>query len=1108
MANTSNNEGLPLLHENSALVNRNSNSSSNFEIPPNVLSSLFDPKDEQSLKKLGGLECLFKKLHVDPALGLSSNENFGSYSSLQTPSIPFEERRKVYGTNSLPEAKSASFLELLLNALNDSTLILLSLAAVVSLFVGLYDDYYGSHKNDPVKIGWVEGAAIMFAVAVVSLTNSINDYNKELQFRKLNAKKEDRKVKVIRDGQEVEIQIEDINVGEIMLIEPGDIMCVDSIFIEGHNVVCDESSATGESDAIKKGCLGSNRDCFILSGGKVMEGVGRVLVTAVGEHSFFGKIMLAMRGESTNNNTPLQIKLDKLSNEIAKFGVAAAAILFMCLSIKYLFSIVLGTEVVPFADILSKFISISIECITVIVVAVPEGLPMAVTISLAYATTQMIKDGNLVRQLAACETMGGATAVCTDKTGTLTQNKMTVVNAIIDKTELESQNDILPFINSLDKKVVTLLSEGISANSAAFMSADDNGKMEFVGSKSECALLEFIQSYGADYRNLRAENKPLFVWPFSSEKKSMSTALTTFVDNKKMCRVHVKGASEIVLSSCTHYLNAKGETLEITDSIRVEITRNIYRYAHKALRTFALAYKDIDISSADSFDPESAPLSDLTWIMLSGIMDPLRPGVNKSVGECHKAGVFVRMITGDNIETAEAIAKNAGILTKGGRSISGPDWRKLSPEQQHELLPRLQVMARSSPLDKQIVVRRLQERGEVVAMTGDGTNDAPALKMAEVGFSMGIAGTEVAKEASDIILMDDNFSSIVKAMLWGRAVNDSVRKFLQFQLTVNITAVVLTFVSSVISSTGDSALTAVQLLWVNIIMDTLAALALATEGPTNALLDRKPIPKNASLLTYEMWRMILLEAAFQVAVNLVLLNMGHELFRLPHNEQGNLTLGTIIFNTFVFLQIFNELNCRRIMPHEFNIFADLHNDTGFILVQIVIVATQYLIVTYGGIAFSTTPLSSEQWLACVLIGSLSVPVGFIIRLIPDFGLCFGLESSNSSAQQFVHPLSMDEMSRIQRQKDVKNVINFFGKIRSSMKDRENAKSVDRVIDISSPDLLTQSNTELVGSSSLSYSGQPLKLSKNSSLPHVKMHSGGWGRVATEIKNKNLSRESN
>ncbi|OMH83848.1 Calcium-transporting ATPase PAT1 [Zancudomyces culisetae] len=1032
----------------------------NFGVRPEYLTNMLDPKDPQSLKKLGGIEGLCQKLLVDPTFGLrndellTGNSQVGELSSAEISGAgKFAIRRKYFGRNELPESISATFFELVKEAFNDKTMILLSVAALISLLVGIYEDYYGGHKDDPVKVGWVEGVAIMAAVAVVCFTNAINDYNKEKQFRKLNAKKEDRNVKVLRDGREEEVGVHDLVVGDVLLIEPGDIMAVDGVYLSGHEVVCDESSATGESDAIKKGTLDEEgRDPFVLSGAKVLSGVGRVVVVAVGKNSFYGKIMMAMRGggSGATAETPLQKKLDTLSEEIAKYGISAAGLLFMSLLLKYLMQSALLDEFPPAEEVFSHIVNIAIECITVVVVAVPEGLPMAVTIALAYATTQMIKDGNLVRQLAACETMGGATAVCTDKTGTLTQNRMTVVRASAAEMEMESSDEAVAFMTKLPEKVSELINEGSAVNSAAFEGTNEHGRIEFIGSKSECALLEFIKRCGADYRNLRAAHEPLFVWPFSSEKKYMATVVAGAYESE--VRLHVKGASEIVLANCTHVLDGNGQTIAMTQAMRVELERNIYRYARKALRTFALAFRTMPHDTA--FDPENAPIAQLTWISLMGIMDPLRPSVIDSVADCHRAGVFVRMITGDNIETAEAIAKNAGILTKGGRSITGPEWRALSPEAQHQLLPRLQVMARSSPLDKQILVARLQERDEVVAMTGDGTNDAPALKMADVGFSMGIAGTEVAKEASDIILMDDNFSSIVQALKWGRAVNVSVRKFLQFQLTVNITAVLLTFISSLVSSSGESVLTAVQLLWVNMIMDTLAALALATEGPTAHLLERLPIPKNASLITFEMWRMITIEAAFQVAVNLVLLNKGHALFKLPHTPEGNRVLGTIIFNTFVFLQVFNELNCRRIAPSQFNLLENILHDHGFLYVQLCIVVLQYLIVTYGGLAFSTTPLTGSQWIATILIGSLSVPVGLLVRTLPDFGVCFGLQRTESAEQQHRPTITRSEMNRTQAAKDVKNVLKFFSRVRSSMKASKEASAT----------AVTYPSQEAVGSS--------------------------------------------
>ncbi|KAI9502179.1 PMCA-type calcium-translocating P-type ATPase [Coemansia spiralis] len=992
---------------------------------------MLDPKDPEKLLELGGSDGICEALRVDAKVGLRQREQIGTDHQQE----PFQARREVFGKNTLPEARTVTFLQLLRDAYNDRTLIMLTIASFVSLAVGIYDDVLGSHKDDDVKVGWVEGAAIFLAVLVVCFTNAINDYQKERQFQKLNAKKEDRTVKVLRDGNEIEIGVQEINVGDILLIEPGDIIPVDGVYLSGHNMTCDESSATGESDAIKKGTTDENRDPFILSGAKVLEGVGKMVVVAVGPHSFYGKIMMAMRqGEASE--TPLQRKLDVLAEQIAKYGMSAALLLLITLTIKYLVKCALAPEFPPYSIMFSQLVSIVIEAITVVVVAVPEGLPMAVTIALAYATTKMLKDGNLVRQLAACETMGGATVVCTDKTGTLTQNRMTIVRGLIAASELKSRSDAQSFYKSLPKDVQTVFLEGIAVNSTAFEGPDEKGHIDFIGSKSECALLGFGKVCGLDYRCVRADNQPVRVYPFSSEKKTMATIIP-IAGQDSQYRVHAKGASEIILGACTKYMNKDGSIVDLEEHVRNEILRNISLFANNALRTFALAFKVINGAELEACSDDEAPLSDLTWVGLVGIQDPLRPGVRQAVEDCHRAGVIVRMITGDNIETARAIARDAGILTKGGHALTGPQWRKMTPDQQHAVLPRLQVMARSSPMDKQIMVERLQERNEVVAMTGDGTNDSPALKLADVGFSMGITGTEVAKEASDIILMDDDFKSIVKALRWGRAVNDSVRKFLQFQLTVNITAVVLTFASSVFSADGQSALTAVQLLWVNMIMDTLAALALATEGPTDAILSRPPLQRNSALITFEMWRMIMGQALFQVIINVLLLNHGLEIFHLQDSAHGLAVLRTMVFNSFVFLQVFNQINCRRIQPNEFNVFANLHRDHGFILVQIFVVAAQWLIVSYGGIAFSTVPLTGVQWVGTLFIGILSLPVGLLIRSLPDLSACFGLEGANSSAQQHRPEVTKARMRMEASVKDVQHAVKFFSAIRNSQLAKQN-----------------------------------------------------------------------
>lgn len=574
---------------------------------------------------------------------------------------------------------------------------------------------------------------------------------------------------------------------------------VDGIFISGHNVRCDESSATGESDQIKK--TGGeqvmrllenghtdmkNLDPFIISGAKVLEGVGTYLVTSVGPNSSFGKIMISMRTDP--ETTPLQVKLNGLATAIAKLGSAAAALLFFVLLFRFCAG--LPEDSRPASEKASTFMDILIVAITVIVVAVPEGLPLAVTLALAFATTRLLKENNLVRILKSCEVMGNATTICSDKTGTLTTNRMTVVAGTFGTSSFEN-NECAQFVQVVPKDIKEFLIKSIAVNSTAFESQGDSDE-GFIGSKTEVALLEFAKVHlGMDsLSNERANAEVVQIFPFDSSKKCMGAVIKI---PKQGYRMFVKGASEILLAECTSVTDVQtGEVSNLTSEMREEIESTISSYAKKSLRTIGLCYRDFPSwppagtqTSADPHFAEFEPvLKDMILNGIVGIMDPVRDGVPDAVAKCQLAGVKVRMVTGDNIETARAIATDCGILRNEGEIVmEGPDFRKLNDDELLNILPRLAVLARSSPTDKQILVQKLKALGDTVAVTGDGTNDGPALKAADVGFSMGISGTEVAKEASSIVLMDDNFASIVKALMWGRAVNDAVSKFLQVSYT-------------------------------------------------------------------------------------------------------------------------------------------------------------------------------------------------------------------------------------------------------------------------------------------------------------------------------------
>jgi Ca2+-transporting ATPase len=1018
-----------------------------FAFSPGQLGKLYNPKSLGAFYALGGIDGIEKGLRTDRNAGLSLDEatldGVVTFEDATTPSTTdkptntvkdaganaFADRKRVYSDNRLPVRKPKNIFQLAWMAYNDKVLILLTCAAIISLALGLYQTFGVKHEPGEPAVEWIEGVAIIVAIVIVVVVGAANDWQKERQFVKLNRKKDDRTIKVVRSGKLREISVYDIFVGDVVNLEPGDMIPVDGILSTGHGIKCDESSATGESDLLKKtpadeAFRAKERhdnlkkfDPFILSGAKVSEGVGTFIVTATGIHSSYGKTMMSLREDS--EVTPLQSKLNLLATHIAKLGGAAALMLFVVLFIE--FTVGLKRSTAAPAEKGQNFLNILIVAITVIVVAVPEGLPLAVTLALAFATTRMLKDNNLVRLLRSCETMGNATTICSDKTGTLTQNKMTVVagslgtalrfgdhklesSDVAEPTEdgdkgklaespIEGPSDVsaTEFVNTIDDEVKKLLKQSVIQNSTAF-EGEAGGPDPFIGSKTETALLSFARDHlgMGSVSQERSNAQIVQVIPFDSAIKC-SGAVAKLSDGRY--RLYVKGASEILLGKCDNIVTEAARALSeapMTEDDRKTLEHVITAYASKSLRTIGLIYRDFESwPPADvrkNEDDSSLAIFEnvfkkMTFLTVVGIQDPLRPSVREAVKDCQHAGVYVRMVTGDNVLTAKAIAEDCGILVPGGVVMEGPAFRKLSNRDMDAVIPKLCVLARSSPEDKRRLVKRLKELGETVAVTGDGTNDAPALKTADVGFSMGIAGTEVAKEASAIILMDDNFASIVKALLWGRAVNDAVKKFLQFQITVNITAVMLTFVSAVSSEDQTSVLTAVQLLWVNLIMDTFAALALATDPPTRSLLDRKPDPKSAPLITLRMWKMIIGQAIYQLVVTFVLYFAGNQILGYETKHEKD-ELRALIFNSFVWMQIFNALNNRR-LDNRFNVFEGITHNWFFIIILAIMIGGQTMIIFVGGVAFKVVRLNGMQWGISIVLGFLSLPVGVIVRLIPD-----------------------------------------------------------------------------------------------------------------------------
>ncbi|CAF4705876.1 unnamed protein product, partial [Rotaria sp. Silwood1] len=708
----------------------------------------------------------------------------------------------------------------------------------------------------------------------------------------------------------------------------------------------------------------------------------------------------------------LQSKLTTLALFIGYIGMAAATLTLICLIVRYcITTYVINKQKASGTDV-GYFISFLIQAITVVVVSVPEGLPLAVTLALAYAVRKMMTDNNLVRHLNACETMGNASTICSDKTGTLTTNRMTVVQSYITGKHSEQ----LPKAEEMNQEVLPLLFEAISVNTnytskIEESKKDDGGLPKQIGNKTECALLGLVQQWGGSYDRIRQdtpEQKLVKVYTFNSARKMMST----IIQRNDGYRVYTKGASEMVLTKCKSIINENNQLKELNDNEKNRLTQEVIEnMANNGLRTICIAYKDLGKEQQD-WENEDNIVNDLICIAIVGIEDPVRSEVPEAIQKCQRAGVVVRMVTGDNIMTARSIATKCGIIkpnedflildgkefNKRIRDSSG----KISQKKLDEVWPKLRVLARSSPQDKYnlvngIVESHVTEHREVVAVTGDGTNDGPALTRADVGFAMGIQGTDVAKQASDIILTDDNFSSIVKAMMWGRNVYDCIAKFLQFQLTANLSAGLISVISAAAISCVP--LRAVQMLWVNLVMDTLASLALATEPPTEELLNRKPYGRTKSIISPLMLRNILGQSFYQLVIMFVILYAGQDFLDVeptvqqvqndPHVAKELSEQFTLVFNAFVLMTLFNEINSRK-LHGERNVFKGIFRNPFFYCIWIFCFIAQILIVTFGGRVFSCAPLNIKQWAWSLGFGAGSLLWQQIILFIPTepFGRCF------------------------------------------------------------------------------------------------------------------------
>ncbi|XP_017981357.1 PREDICTED: calcium-transporting ATPase 2, plasma membrane-type [Theobroma cacao] len=918
-----------------------------FQVCADELGSIVEGHEVKKLKFHGGVDGIAEKLSTSTTNGLTSDSGL------------LNKRQEVYGINKFAEPETKGFWLFVWEALQDMTLMILGACAFVSLIVGIAMEGWPKGAHD--------GLGIVASILLVVFVTATSDYRQSLQFRDLEKEKKKITIQVTRNACRQKMSIYDLLPGDIVHLNIGDQVPADGLFVSGYSVLIDESSLTGECEPV----MVNAENPFMLSGTKLQDGSCKMMVTTVGMRTQWGKLMATL-SEGGDDETPLQVKLNGVATIIGKVGLFFAVVTFAVL-VQGLFSSKLqeGTIWSWSGDEALQMLEFFAVAVTIVVVAVPEGLPLAVTLSLAFAMKKMMNDKALVRHLAACETMGSATSICSDKTGTLTTNHMTVVKSCICMGVKEvGNNNKASFCSEIPESTVKLLLQSIFTNTGGEIVINKSGKREILGTPTETALLEFGLSLGGDSQAERQASKIVKVEPFNSTKKRMGVVLEL---PEGGLRAHTKGASEIVLAGCDKVINSDGEVIPLDEESINHLNDTINQFANEALRTLCLAYMELE----NGFSPHNAiPVSGYTCIGIVGIKDPVRPGVKESVATCRSAGITVRMVTGDNINTAKAIARECGILTDDGIAIEGPDFREKSQEELLTLIPKIQVMARSSPMDKHTLVKHLRTN-EVVAVTGDGTNDAPALHEADIGLAMGIAGTEVAKESADVIILDDNFSTIVTVAKWGRSVYINIQKFVQFQLTVNVVALIVNFSSACL--TGSAPLTAVQLLWVNMIMDTLGALALATEPPTDELMKRSPVGKKGNFISNVMWRNILGQSLYQFMVIWYLQTKGKAIFNL-NGPDSDLILNTLIFNSFVFCQVFNEISSRNM--EEIDVFKGILDNYVFVAVLSCTAVFQVIIVEFLGTFANTTPLTFSQWFLSVFIGFIGMPFAAALKMIP------------------------------------------------------------------------------------------------------------------------------
>lgn len=873
-----------------------------------------------------------------------------------------EDSRRKHGTNILTPPKKTSLWIQFLEKFEDPIIRILLFAWVLAMIISAIHCWGPDQKG---LEAFIEPVGIFFAIMLASTIGFFFEAKAAKAFEVLNQVNDDIPVTVVRDGHVTETTRADIVVGDIVMLGTGDEIPADGILLESVSLQVNESTLTGEpliskttieADFDPEATYPSNQT---MRGTTVVDGHGIMQVQAVGDATEYGKVN---QGAQMDNNldTPLQLQLKRLAGIISKAGYTIAALTFLVLTAKVFIQ---GGEAGNFyyiEHILNNFMI----AVTLVVVSVPEGLPMSVTLSLALSMNRMLKANNLVRKMHACETMGATTVICTDKTGTLTQNQMRV-----------NKTSFFPLKEQklAEDNASMLIREGISVNSTANLNRQD-GTVKTLGNPTEAAMLLWLDAQGHDYEKLRSGARIVNQLTFSTERKYMATVVDSPLLGSKV--LYMKGAPEIVLGHCKDVAMENG-TKPAAD-MRADIESLLLSYQNQAMRTLGFAYKILTDKEAEApYEDGRLSARDLTYLGVVAISDPVREDVPRAVGACRKAGIDIKIVTGDTPATAREIARQIGIWTQDDSDkniITGPAFEALSDEEAAKRVQALKIMCRARPTDKQRLVQLLQEQDAVVAVTGDGTNDAPALKAAQVGLSMG-DGTSVAKEASDITILDNSFSSIVQAVMWGRSLYRNIQRFLMFQLTINVVACAIVLIGSLIGT--GSPLTITQMLWVNLIMDTFAAGALASLPPSWTVMRDRPRRSGENgdfIISKSMARTIfgtgIFFTALLVAVLLVLQDNGH---LSPRDLSW-------FFTFFVMLQVWNMFNAKAFMTGR-SAFAGIWQSKSFLWVIALIIGGQYIIVTFGGKMFNVVPLSLTEWLC---ISAMTMPVllfGEIARLI-------------------------------------------------------------------------------------------------------------------------------